>query len=640
MVSSLTGGPRFGPQPELNVRPRQASLLRAALRWLGMDAASQNYTVLARRFRPQTFDEVVGQQNVAQALKNAITGDRVAHAYLFTGARGVGKTSMARILAKALNCKEAVDGVPCNKCDICEGISSGKDVDVQEIDGASHRRIEDIRAIRSQVNIKSLRTRYKMYIIDEVHMLTNEAFNALLKTLEEPPGGVVFVFCTTEPNKVPDTILSRCQRFDFSTITTQRISERLHDIATAEGYEVDAAALELVARRAAGSMRDSQSLFDQVLAFGSSHITADDVHRLLGTASDDRMVKLVGSILERRQADSLVALDQALQEGVQTGELLDQLLSYFRDLMMLATGAESVGLLSVAESSRADLIPQAKIWGISSLLAALEILSESRMRLRQFVFTRVIIELAIVRLSTLEDLGKIDEIATRLQNAAASEEPSALTTTAPVTQQSPPTSAAPQPQMVSDPPPASGADPGQPAPELAEPQAVEAAPQKKTEDDGESPLETVSSPVEQSQKIVLESGCEEELLQQLVAVNEDVVQRYLRHASSLAISGPNRVVLLFPEEYTFSKTYCERPEVMAGLQRQLGSLTGQNVTLTFAKVESEGGESPDSEKPSGPSSNGQREPDPESDGFLQQAIELFGAKLIKVESGSRARSEG
>ncbi|MCA9052885.1 MAG: DNA polymerase III subunit gamma/tau, partial [Planctomycetaceae bacterium] len=209
------------------------------------------YTVLARRYRPQTFDDVVGQAHVGQALRNAIKAGRVAHAYLFTGARGVGKTSTARIFAKALNCPHAVAGVPCNECEVCQGISSGGDVDVLEIDGASNRGIDDIRQLRANVNVKSMRSRYKVYIIDEVHMLTKEAFNALLKTLEEPPSNVKFVFCTTEPNKLPDTILSRCQRFDFGTIATDSIASRLTQIAESEGIRVDSDAVELVARRAA-----------------------------------------------------------------------------------------------------------------------------------------------------------------------------------------------------------------------------------------------------------------------------------------------------------------------------------------------------------------------------------------------------
>ncbi len=200
------------------------------------------YTVMARRFRPQTFDEVVGQEHVGQALRNAICSHRVAHAYLFTGARGVGKTSTARIFAKALNCPHVVDAVPCNQCDVCQAISAGSDVDVIEIDGASNRGIDDIRQLRANVNVRSMRSPNKVYIIDEVHMLTKEAFNALLKTLEEPPPNVKFVFCTTEANKVPDTILSRCQRFDFGTIATSSIAGRLRQIAEAEGKQVEEAA--------------------------------------------------------------------------------------------------------------------------------------------------------------------------------------------------------------------------------------------------------------------------------------------------------------------------------------------------------------------------------------------------------------
>ncbi|MCA9026277.1 MAG: DNA polymerase III subunit gamma/tau, partial [Planctomycetaceae bacterium] len=238
-----------------------------------MTEQSGHYTVLARRFRPQTFDEVVGQERIGQALRNAIASDRVAHAYLFTGARGVGKTSTARIFAKALNCPHVKDAVPCNECEVCRSIAAGSDVDVLEIDGASNRGIDDIRSLRANVNVKSMRSPYKVYIIDEVHMLTKEAFNALLKTLEEPPPRVKFIFCTTEPNKVPDTILSRCQRFDFGTIASDSIKGRLASIAAAEGVEVADEALDLIARRAAGSMRDSQSLFDQLLAFGGEQIT-------------------------------------------------------------------------------------------------------------------------------------------------------------------------------------------------------------------------------------------------------------------------------------------------------------------------------------------------------------------------------
>lgn len=385
------------------------------------------YTVLARRFRPQGFSDVVGQEHVAQALRNAILANRVAHAYLFTGARGVGKTSTARILAKALNCPNAVDGNPCNDCEICDGIAAGNDVDVLEIDGASNRGIDDIRQLRANVNVKSMRTQYKLYIIDEVHMLTKEAFNALLKTLEEPPPNVKFVFCTTEPNKVPDTILSRCQRFDFGTIETSNIKSRLAHIATAEGVEVADDALELVARRAAGSMRDSQSIFDQLLAFGEEHISAADVHRLLGTASDDRLIQIGQALVDRNQAQALAAFHAALDGGVQLGELTDQMLFYLRDLMVIATEAGSVGLLSVAPGSRDTLQKQAEAWGLQAIVAAMQILADTKGKMQRVTYGRALAELALVRISLLENLVGLDGLIDQLRKV----EPASTGTAAP-----------------------------------------------------------------------------------------------------------------------------------------------------------------------------------------------------------------
>ena len=254
------------------------------------------YTVVARRYRPQQFSDLIGQEHVATALVNALQSGRVAHAYLFTGARGVGKTSAARILAKALNCVKGPTATPCDECDSCKAIAAGEDVDVLEIDGASNNKVDEVRDIRQNVGFRPTRSRYKIYIIDEVHMLSTAAFNALLKTLEEPPPHVKFILATTEVQKIPITILSRCQRFDFAHVGPGKIFEQLKRIVEREGYQADDEALKFIARRAGGSMRDSQSLLDQLLASSSDKLTAEQVNAVLGTAGDERVTQLAAAV--------------------------------------------------------------------------------------------------------------------------------------------------------------------------------------------------------------------------------------------------------------------------------------------------------------------------------------------------------
>jgi len=279
-------------------------------------SSSDKYTVVARRYRPQAFNELVGQTQVAQGLTKAIDQGRVGHAYLFTGARGIGKTSTARIFAKALNCQDGPAQEPCNKCSLCEEITVGSSVDVLEIDGASNRSIDDVRELRSNAHALPIRCRYKIYIIDEVHMLTREAFNALLKILEEPPSHVIFMFCTTDPERIPITVLSRCQRFDFPPIDNSAIVDRLQSIVATEGLKAEKDALQLLARRANGSMRDSQSLLEQLLSFSDSTITVADVHLALGTIGNDRLTEIAGQIIANQTAAVLEAFDQACREGI------------------------------------------------------------------------------------------------------------------------------------------------------------------------------------------------------------------------------------------------------------------------------------------------------------------------------------
>ena len=378
-----------------------------------------DYVVVARRYRPQSFDELIGQEHVARGLSGAILSHRIGHAYLFTGARGVGKTSAARILAKALNCEHGPTPTPCNKCDICRAISSGDDIDVLEIDGASNRGIDEIRQLRQNVNIRPSRSRFKVYIIDEVHMLTREAFNALLKTLEEPPEHVKFIFCTTEAEKIPITILSRCQRYDFAGIQADSIARRLRQVVEAEGLEAEDEALALLARRAAGSMRDSQSLLEQLLSLGTGRLTVADVDAMLGTAGSARLAGLVEHLIGHNAGAALAELDGAVADGVDVGQLLDQLLGYFRDVMAVAVGCGAASLLYNAPAEHARLAATAQQMGLETVLAAMQIVEQTLWRLRFSSHARVLAELALVRIARLEGLERLSDLIAELRSGGA-----------------------------------------------------------------------------------------------------------------------------------------------------------------------------------------------------------------------------
>jgi DNA polymerase-3 subunit gamma/tau len=581
-----------------------------------MSADSGHYTVLARRFRPQTFADVVGQQHVAQALQNAIRSGRVAHAYLFTGARGVGKTSMARILGKALNCPNAEDAVPCHECEICQAIAAGTDMDVMEIDGASNRGIDDIRTLRSNVNIKSMRSQYKLYIIDEVHMLTKEAFNALLKTLEEPPPNVKFVFCTTEPNKVPETILSRCQRFDLTTIATANIVGRLSQIAEAEQIDIEPAALELVARRAAGSMRDSQSLLDQLFAFGGEKITAADVHRLFGTAADERLVSLVDALIERRRDSLLTELDAALVEGVQLDELINQLIHFVRDLMIIASEANSVTLMGVADESRPNLERQAKAWGLATILAALQILAETKSRMFRASHSRALAELGLVRIAMLSELDDLRAAIEELRSGNSLG----------------PNSSGPGSGRSAD--PSAGAAQATKRVKTEAASAPSAA-QKKTRDDSPAAVEPSSKSEKTPPTIEFRAGNESQLWAQVLNIASDAIRTHVQATSGVAISGPNHLDLMFPASYSFSRQFCERPEVSGRLSEIISQLTGQTPQIVCQISENLPEEEPESPEKieEKPASNTDVIDDP----FVQQAVAVFEATVVKVDGNSTSR---
>jgi len=567
-------------------------------------APTLDYTVLARRYRPQQFADLVGQEPVAQALVNALLSNRVAHAYLFTGARGVGKTSTARILAKALNCEKGPTPTPCDVCDMCRSIVSGDDMDVLEIDGASNSGIDNIRDVRGNVQYRPTRSRFKIYIIDEVHMLSKAAFNALLKTLEEPPPHVKFIFATTEVQKIPVTILSRCQRFDFAGIGTARIVERLRQVVAGEGMQADPDALALVARRAGGSMRDAQSLLDQLLAFGGERLTAVEVHRLLGTAQDDRVAALAAAVLDHDARRALELLGQAADAGLQLGELLDQLIDYWRDLMVVhCAGGEEV-ILNVTGALAEALKKQAASLKLDTILAGLDVLVTTKSRLRFSSHGRVLLEMALVRLGRLDDLVALSQLSQWLKQG----EP------LPGPQRSSPAAAASASSALRSP------TPGAPAP--ADPA------KKKSVSDEETP----SAP---GPTTLTPESLAQVWLQVLAQVGP-MLANELGKASNVAISAPNTLVLQFPASYNLEREHCQEPSRVARVEDALRRMTGQPCTLRF-ETGSPGttvSPVPASEAPEAPPSRSRRlRAEAMLLPLLKRAMDLMGAQIVHVDEG-------
>ena len=381
------------------------------------------YQVIARKWRPQTFDEVTGQEPITRTLRNAIEQQRLHHAYLFSGARGVGKTTSARLLAKALNCHKAAQPTPApcrsddpNQCASCGEITESRSIDVQEIDAASNTGVDNVReAIIASVGIAPARDRYKIFIIDEVHMLSGAAFNALLKTLEEPPPRVVFIMATTERHKVPETILSRCQQFEFRTIATAKILERLKLIAQAEQISIPDEALREIARSGEGSMRDAQSALDQVISFAGDKIRKEDVEMALGIAGADILTRIIDSIATNKPADAIAVVDDIVMRGHDLRNFCRDLLAHFRDLLVSKVSG-NVELLESAVCEPEELQRQAAMFTEADLVRFFHSLSETETKLRAATQPRYQLEVGIVKLMELRGVETIAEILQRLNS--------------------------------------------------------------------------------------------------------------------------------------------------------------------------------------------------------------------------------
>jgi DNA polymerase-3 subunit gamma/tau len=374
------------------------------------------YLVLARKWRPQVFEDVLGQEHVIKTLKNAIRLGRVAHAYIFSGPRGVGKTSVARILAKALNCEKGPVETPCNVCANCREITEGASMDVNEIDGASNRGIDEIRELRENVKYAPASSRYKVYIIDEVHMLTKEAFNALLKTLEEPPAHVIFVFATTETHKVPATILSRCQRFDFRRLSLRHITDNLRQIASSEGIQISDGGLALVAEASEGSVRDAQSIFDQAISYAGTEIGDSDVAELLGTADRRFLYNLSEAVLTRDAGACLRTIEEAYFAGLDMKVFYGMLLNHFRNLLMVKITAADRSVMDLLPDDISRLKKQAEQGSGDTLQRFLDILLEEEEAVRKSLDPRLNLEFTLVRMAHLQPMIPVDEILSKMED--------------------------------------------------------------------------------------------------------------------------------------------------------------------------------------------------------------------------------
>ena len=385
------------------------------------------YTVLSLKWRPQLFSDLIGQSHVTKTLINAFKKDRVAQGYILTGPRGVGKTTTARIIAKALNCPQSLDGIPCNKCNNCQEITEGRNLDVIEIDGASNRGIEEIRNIREQIKYTPMNAPYKIFIIDEVHMLTNQAFNALLRTLEEPPSHGKFILATTDIHKVPSTIISRCQRFDFNRITEAIIRDRLKIIFKDEKIIVDDDSISAIARKSDGSMRDALSIMDQVIAYAGDSIKIEDVSTIIGLIPIDVYFNYSNAIIEKDYSKMTEVLETVKLTGLPVEDVVEGLSGHFRNLI-IATVENSENLLELNDEHKNQYLSNSKNWNGKDLLRVVNVLNDLEFKLKHMSQALIFFEMTSMKLMEMDSTVSISELLSSSKNKHSKKESVPLVT--------------------------------------------------------------------------------------------------------------------------------------------------------------------------------------------------------------------
>jgi DNA polymerase III subunit gamma/tau len=543
------------------------------------------YLPFARKWRPQDFDEIVGQEHITTTLKNAISMERLHHAYLFAGPRGIGKTSTARIFSKALNCEKGPSVKPCNTCGSCKEITLGFNMDVIEIDGASNRGIDEIRNLRETVKFSPTRGRFKIYIIDEVHMLTTEAFNALLKTLEEPPAHVKFIFATTEPHKVLPTILSRCQRFDFRRINTKDIIAKLHEVSKVERLNIDEDAFLYIAKASDGSMRDAESILDQIASFSKGKVHLKDVIESLGMIDQEMLFRAADIVINKDAKAGIHLVDETLNLGKDAKQFLLEFLEHFRNIMIVKSGIASDDIINLPKDSIDRIKKQADSLTQGDIFYIISVISNGLKMIKQLLPERIVFELSMIKLASRDSIASIEEMLSRLQDTGGTGTGEAL-------KQQPAPVAAPHDK-----------------PFLKK---IFSAPENVKKPETGVKQESVDiSRVKDAWPILVKA----------MAVKKMSISTYLAEGEPDSIKG-NTVIIGFPKELNFHMEVLEEKHNKDAIEQALSQIMDMSVKMDFIPTDKK-------PKEHAPDTSQIKEELKSKEPVIDSALNIFGGRIFK-----------